>query len=92
MVPALGAQWEYACRTGTSGPSYAKPVQSLADIAWYDQNSGGQTRDAKGKAPNKWGLYDMLGNVFEWCADGWVGPQGRDVGIGFRLARVRTSD
>ncbi len=78
LMPGLGltlpseAQWEYACRAGTSGPNYAKPGQSLGDIAWYTENSGGTTHDVKGKAPNDWGLYDMLGNVWEWCADGWV--------------------
>ena len=67
------AQWEYACRAGTMTPTYASPGQSLDDIAWYSGNSGGQTHDVAGKKPNAWGLYDMLGNVWDWCRDGWVG-------------------
>lgn len=79
LVPGLGlslpseAQWEYACRAGTTGATYAKSGQYLDDIAWYDNRGGETTKDVKVKAPNDWGLYDMLGNVGEWCADGWVG-------------------
>jgi formylglycine-generating enzyme required for sulfatase activity len=64
------AQWEYACRAGTNSPNYAGDAGKLADIAWFDKNSGGQTHPVATRACNDWGLYDMLGNVLEWCADG----------------------
>ncbi|MBR2004087.1 MAG: formylglycine-generating enzyme family protein, partial [Thermoguttaceae bacterium] len=63
------AEWEYACRAGTSGP-YAG--SSLDTMGWYKDNSGGDNRDVGKKAPNAWGLYDMHGNLWEWCAD-WFG-------------------
>ncbi|UCH94186.1 MAG: SUMF1/EgtB/PvdO family nonheme iron enzyme [Candidatus Aminicenantes bacterium] len=59
------AEWEYACRAGTIGERYGE----IDEIAWYDKNSNGSTQGVGKKEPNIWGLYDMLGNVWEWCWD-----------------------
>jgi serine/threonine protein kinase/formylglycine-generating enzyme required for sulfatase activity len=63
------AEWEYACRAGTTGPI---PGAGLDAIAWYRGNSGQMSHPVKQKAPNQWGLYDMIGNVCQWCGD-WYG-------------------
>jgi len=59
------AEWEYACRAGDQSPRYGE----LDAIAWYRDNSGGRSHDVGQKQPNAWGLYDTLGNVWEWCSD-----------------------
>lgn len=84
------AEWEYAHRSGTTGSYPREP----ATAAWYEQNSGGTTHEVALKQPNAWGLYDMGGNVLEWCYD-WFGdyrggavtdPKGPATGY-FRMAR-----
>lgn len=59
------AEWQYACKAGTMGYRYGV----IEDIAWYCENSEGKLHEVGKKEPNKWGLYDMIGNTWEWCWD-----------------------
>ncbi|MFM7134763.1 MAG: formylglycine-generating enzyme family protein, partial [Planctomycetota bacterium] len=90
------AEWERACRAGTTGANYGVDGQPLESIAWYAPNSGFVTRGVGLKAANPLGFHDMLGNVWEWCGDWYDGayyqyspevdPQGPSTGT-FRVIR-----
>ena len=67
------AEWEYAARGGNQSKGYTySGSNNLEDVAWYTSNSGSKTHDVATKAPNELGIYDMSGNVWEWCQD-WYG-------------------
>lgn len=67
------AEWEFACRGGNNSRGYKYSGSNYIDnVAWYDGNSGKKTHPVATKSPNELGIYDMSGNVFEWCSD-WKG-------------------
>jgi formylglycine-generating enzyme required for sulfatase activity len=63
------AEWEYAARANSKGSHHG----TLGAVAWFERNAEKKTHPVASKIPNAWGLYDMLGNVWEWCFDGYQG-------------------
>ncbi|MBM4049154.1 MAG: formylglycine-generating enzyme family protein [Planctomycetes bacterium] len=92
---ATEAEWEYACRAGSRGAyCFGDDERLLGDYAWYDMNNVTHNahRPVGTRKPNMWGLYDMHGNVWEWCSD-WYGaysdsPQKDPAGPSSGVARV----
>jgi formylglycine-generating enzyme required for sulfatase activity len=64
------AEWEYACRAGTkTAYFFGDSASKLSDYAWFEDNAGGRPQPVGGKPANPWGLYDMHGNLWQWCND-----------------------
>jgi formylglycine-generating enzyme required for sulfatase activity len=63
------AEWEYACRAGTDGPYDFGEPDKLRQYAWFADNAGEKTHVVGEKKPNRWGIFDLYGNVSEWCED-----------------------
>jgi len=84
------AEWEFACRAGSRSDYITGNLESDLDaLAWYAKNSGGTTHPVGQKAPNKFGLYDMLGNLPEWCTSDY-GPIVRGSSFASQPHRSRT--
>lgn len=82
------AEWEYVARSGTSSARYG----DIVSVAWYEENSGGRTHDVGTREASPWGIFDMLGSVWEWCHDAYdiypVGPVTDPIGSETGSGRV----
>ena len=90
------AQWEFAARGGNYSKGYKySGSNTIGDVAWYESNSGGKTHPVGQKQPNELGIYDMSGNVAEWCKDRCtaykngeqIDPEGKSGGYAVRGGR-----
>ncbi|NQV24289.1 MAG: SUMF1/EgtB/PvdO family nonheme iron enzyme, partial [Rhodopirellula sp.] len=93
------AEWEHACRGGTATSTWAGTLEppeigagEWDQIAWVSENSESQTHPVRQKAANPWGLFDTLGNVWEWCQDAWQGRHDNGPGIDPVLEGVASAD
>ncbi len=92
------AEWEYAAKGGNKGRGYEySGSYRIDDVAWYDSNSGGKTHIVGLKKPNDLGIYDMIGNVYEWCWDWFIltyysrSPSSNPTGPESLVAKLRLS-
>ena len=82
------AEWEYAARGGNRSKGYKYSGSNDVDaVAWYADNSGSTTHPVKTKQPNELGIYDMSGNVWEWCQDKWCDDYNSPHDSGYRVLR-----
>ncbi len=66
------AQWEFACRAGTTSEYFwGDSAERSGEFGWFDMNANGKTHEVGVLQPNPWGLYDIVGNLWEWCQDVW---------------------
>ncbi len=72
------AEWEYAARAGTEGPYEFGPADKLRQYAWFAANADQKTHPVGQRKPNRWGLYDLYGNVSEWCEDIYLAGYPKD--------------
>ena len=86
------AQWEYACRAGTTTDWFCENEDDLDNYAWFQENAGSMPHQVGKKLPNDFGLYDMHGNIWEWCWDVWgaypTEPQTDYLGVSSGDSRV----